>query len=487
MAVRLPRPESMLRTITTGGDEPLLAGDAGHPDNASSASASSGAGAGEILAVSAKMRADENAKRAAANPFAALQAAPGIVQQTSMRRGSWFGLYAEGEAEHHQPLTACKSESEVAEAFGTEVRVVGELGVKTFYGKKGNVMAGAQDWPVVYVAHHDREVMVGTCWDPATRPAPALVANCLGRTVAVRGVLHAQPPTVSDGQHANFGHYCIAPVLDLGFTHRSFAGIWRTPPGPVPPPPAHRHRHHDDSFGHLSGKQHPGRRASNPSPATAKRAMLRQRSGSLKHLHRGGGGGGGGGGEQARILRSLSSQMSMSDTPPPPGLLPGPERAPPGLAGAAAEAEVDFQQHAAETIEEKRHEKKKAAKHKHKPVGGKQEAKKKKKKAAVKQHHRPPPKRNSSRKSRLNLLTLTRATSGSEDELRHAAALMIQKGWRSKLRAARRDSAEHFFGSNALHWHSYGPDPHSRWALRNFMTCRCRSPCASPRTSAGAA
>ena len=28
-------------------------------------------------------------------------------------------------------------------------------------------------------------------------------------------------------------------------------------------------------------------------------------------------------------------------------------------------------------------------------------------------------------------------------------------------RAARRDSAEHFFRSNALHCHSYGPGPHS--------------------------
>ena len=128
----------MLRAITSGEDPLLELDGAGHHDGSSASSDAPAAandeaeaspadrlspGADEILAASRKVHTAEEHARAEQR-YRLPTPPPAVVQQTSMRRGSWFGLYREDEAEHHQQLAACKTDADVAAAFGREVRVV---------------------------------------------------------------------------------------------------------------------------------------------------------------------------------------------------------------------------------------------------------------------------------------------------------------------------------------------------------------------------
>lgn len=113
-------------------------------------------------------------------------------------------------ASSHQATSVetCADRASIQAHFQRACAVTGTYTIKTFHGKKGDVL---DDWPVLVLADGS-EVMIESIWDRDKKPDPATLQGLQGKRVEATGTLHASPPRE---QPANFGFPCLSPVHSL--------------------------------------------------------------------------------------------------------------------------------------------------------------------------------------------------------------------------------------------------------------------------------
>lgn len=98
----------------------------------------------------------------------------------------------------------CRTAAQVESAIGGQARVRGLLAEQAFHGPKGNLLAM---WPVLQLVDGS-SVLLGSPWQPDSRPDAALLAPLQGRLAEAEGVLHGEPP----GSLQNLPTPCLLPV-----------------------------------------------------------------------------------------------------------------------------------------------------------------------------------------------------------------------------------------------------------------------------------